>query len=73
MLVYNQGQDGFVNNKIIIEKLKSAQNFSTGAILHAIETVLSAKKHKKFNMTPTMLIEWVLFQILEGKYKWQKF
>ena len=73
MLVYNQGQEYLVNNKIILEKLKGAKNFSTGAIIHAIETVISAQKHKKFNMTPTMLIEWVLFQILEGKYKWQKF
>lgn len=73
MLVYDQGQQNLVNNKVIIEKLKSAQKFNTGSIIHALDTVINAQQRKKFNMTPTMLIEWVLFQILEGKYKWQKF
>ena len=72
MLIADQGQDKLVNNKIIIEKLKKAQKFNTGALLYALDTVIKAQQRKKFNMTPTMLIEWVLFQILEGKYKWQK-
>lgn len=73
MLVESQGQSNLVNNKIIIEQLKKAQKFNTGAIIHALDTIIKAQQRKKFNMTPTMLVEWVLFQILEGKYKWQKF
>ena len=73
MLVLSQGQEQLVNNKQLKEKLKNAQKFNTGAILYALDTVIKAGQRKKFNMTPTMLIEWVLFQILEGKYKWQKF
>ena len=73
MLVLSQGQEQLVNNKELKEKLKNAQKFNTGAILYALDTVIKAGQRKKFNMTPTMLIEWVLFQILEGKYKWQKF
>ena len=73
MLVLSQGQEQLVNNKELKEKLKKAQKFNTGAIIYALDTVINAQQRKKFNMTPTMLIEWVLFQILEGKYKWQKF
>ncbi len=73
MLVLNQGQEHLVNNKELIKTLKQAQKFNTGAIIYALDTVIKAQQRKKFNMTPTMLIEWVLFQILEGKYKWQKF
>lgn len=47
-------------------------NFTRGAVVHALESVTQAFKRKKANATPTMLIEWLLFQILEGKYKWQK-
>ena len=31
-----------------------------------------AKIRKKFNANATMLLEWLLFQILEGKHKWRK-
>ncbi|MBO7149637.1 MAG: hypothetical protein J6V71_01965 [Clostridia bacterium] len=73
MLVLNQGQANLVSNKSAIEKLSATQNFNTGAIVHALESVTEANKRKKFNMNTTMLIEWLLFQILEGKFKWQKF
>ena len=54
------------------KKLKDAERFSRGAIIYALEKINEAQKRKKFNANPTMLIEWLLFQILEGKYKWQK-
>ncbi len=73
MLVLNQGQANLVGNKSGIEKLSATQNFNTGAIVHALESVTEANKRKKFNMNTTMLVEWLLFQILEGKFKWQKF
>ena len=52
--------------------VKEGVNFSVGAVIHAIDCVHKAFEKKKFNANSTMLIEWVLFQILEGKYKWQK-
>jgi DNA polymerase-3 subunit delta' len=73
MLVLSQGKEDLVNNKSLIVDLKKAQRFNTGAIVYALESVVEAQKRKKFNMNTTMLIEWLLFQILEGKFKWQKF
>ena len=73
MLVDLQGQGGLVGNKGITQRLKGAINFSEGAIIHSLDTITKAQMRKKFNVNSTMLVEWVLFQILEGKYKWQKF
>ena len=47
-------------------------NFTQGAVVYALDKVNEAYERKKFNANPTMLLEWLLFQILEGKYKWQK-
>lgn len=73
LLLLSQGQEQLVSNKSLIADLKKAQKFNTGAIICALESVNEAQKRKKFNMTSTMLIDWLLFQILEGKFKWQKF
>ena len=73
MLVVSQGANNIVINKGVLNELKKAQNFTTGAIIHALDSITEGQKRKKFNMNPTMLVEWLLFQILEGKYKWQKF
>ena len=72
LLAYSQGESQVVFNTVNLDKLKTAKNFSTGSIIHALEKVNEAQKRKKFNANSTMLIEWLLFQILEGKYKWQK-
>jgi DNA polymerase-3 subunit delta' len=72
LLAYEQGAEKFVFNPRALESIKGAQGFSTGALLHALEKVGEANKRKKFNANPTMLIEWLLFQILEGKFKWKK-
>ncbi len=73
MLVMAEKKPELVFYKSIKERLQKAQKFSVGAIIHALESITEAEKRKKFNMNPTMLVEWLLFQILEGKYKWQKF
>ncbi len=52
--------------------LEKAVGFNTGALIYALESVTQAQKRKKFNANPTMLTEWLLFRILEGKHKWQK-
>ena len=72
LLLISQGREDLVSDKTSISVLKKAERFNTGAILHALESITEANKRKKFNANPTILIEWLLFQILEGKYKWQK-
>ena len=72
MLCLKEGKDGLVVNKNKAERLRNAQGYTRGAIIHALEKTEEAIKRKKFNANATMLLEWLLFQILEGKYKWQK-
>ncbi len=72
MLTIWQGREDLAMNQIEVQSLKNASRFNTGAIIHALEKVVEAQKRLKFNANPTMLIEWLLFQILEGKFKWQK-
>ena len=72
MLANMQGNHSLVLNSESIKKVSGATGFCTGAIINALEKITEANERKKFNANPTMLIEWLLFQILEGKYKWQK-
>ena len=72
LLVYKQGKQALVINKNALEVTRNAQGYNTGAIINALEKITESYKRKKFNQSGTMLIEWLLFQILEGKYKWQK-
>ena len=72
ILVILQGKEELVSNKAHLSALKSASKFNTGSVLHALESITETAKRKKFNVNATMLTEWLLFQILEGKYKWQK-
>ncbi len=71
MLVAKSGLD-LLSNPNDYALIKDAKGFLEGSIIHALESIQEAQKRKKFNANPTMLIEWLLFQILEGKYKWQK-
>ncbi len=72
MLCIKEGKEQLVRNKRLINVLKSAEGYSTGSVIHALEKTGEAVKRKKFNANATMVLEWLLFQILEGKYKWQK-
>lgn len=72
MLVNMQGNLQLVFNKNILEKVKNAQGFSQGALIYILEKITEANKRKKVNANSTMLIEWFLFAVLEGKHKWQK-
>jgi hypothetical protein len=71
MLVAKTNQN-LVQNLSTYSRVKDAKGYTEGALITALEKVSEAQKRKKSNANPTMLIEWVLFQILEGKYKWQK-
>ncbi len=72
MLVISEGKSELVNSDKAKYVMQNSANFSTGAILNALEKINQAYERKKFNANGTMLVEWLLFQILEGKYKWQK-
>lgn len=72
MLAVVEKKDELLFNRALAEQLIKAEKFSRGAVIHALEAVNGAFRRKKANATPTMLIEWLLFQILEGKFKWQK-
>ena len=72
LLMISQGRKDLVGDKTAISVLEKAERFNTGAILYALESITEANRRKKFNANPTMLIEWLLFRILEGKHKWQK-
>ncbi len=72
MLVISQDKGELANSDKAKYIMQNSINFSTGAILHSLDKINEAYEKKKFNANPTMLVEWLLFQILEGKYKWQK-
>ncbi len=72
LLVVVEKKDELLFNRELAEQLVKAEKFNRGAVIHALEAVTEAFMRKKANATPTMLIEWLLFQILEGKFKWQK-
>ncbi len=61
-----------VNNKEIYSRVKDAKGYNQGALLYALDKINLAYKRIKLNANATMLTEWLLFQVLEGKYKWRK-
>ena len=72
MLVISQGKKKLVLSDNAEYVINNAKGFTVGAIINALEKITEAQERRKFNANPTMLVEWLLFQILEGKYKWQK-
>lgn len=72
LLVAKLGKEQLVKNKLIYNNVKGASGFSVGAITHILDKVEQAYKRKKANANAQMLLEWLLFQILEAKFKWQK-
>lgn len=72
LLTAKQGREDLVLDKQTYIRIKDAKGYCVGALVGALEKINQAQKRKKFNANSTMLIEWLLFQILEGKYKWQK-
>lgn len=67
-----QGQNGFIKNEEILINAEELKGFTLGACVYALEKITEAKKRKKSNVNSATVIEWLLFQILEGKYKWRK-
>ena len=72
LMYIHTGKPELVSDKFSLQALSGAQGFKTGSVIHAIECVNECYKKLKFNANATAVVEWLLFQILEGKYKWQK-
>ncbi len=70
MLIEFEG--GTVWNESSKGLLSKTQGFNEGAILTALEKTAEAAKRLSFNVNDVMLVDWLLFAILEGKYKWQR-
>ena len=68
-----EGREDLVQNKAVFARTKGALGrYPKGALYHASEAITEAYVRKNFNAQDNMLAEWLLFQILEGKYKWQR-
>ncbi len=67
-----QGQNELIKNEEILQNAEELKSFTLGASVYALEKIAEAKKRKKSNVNSATVIEWLLFQILEGKYKWRK-
>jgi DNA polymerase-3 subunit delta' len=72
MLLFRSGGVKEPKNRRVKQAIDCSEGFSVGAIIYALDKVLEAKKRIKFNGNETAVLEWLLFSILEGKYKWQK-
>lgn len=71
MLILNGKQD-IVSDKKSIELFKRTTNFTLGSIVYILEKIVLARKKKIANVNDATIMEWTLFQILEGKHKWLK-
>ncbi len=72
LLRYYEGGENAVMVKDWIKEYQQLSNYNTGSIIYILDSLEQAKTRVKFNANQTMLIDWLLFKILEGKYKWQK-
>ena len=70
-LVKECGDQSLITNPNALNQLQNA-NFKNGALISIISAVTDARKRKQFNANQNMLIEWLLFKILEEKFRWQK-
>ena len=55
-----------------VDFIKKKHGFNRASVIYAIERVKDAKMKDYFNGNDLMIIERLLLQILEGKYKWKK-
>lgn len=71
-LYITENKKELVKNKISSEIYSQNSDIKRGSILTILEDINNAKVRKKFNANDKMLLEWLLFKVLEGKHKWQK-
>lgn len=67
-----EGKENLVKDRYVYTRVKNCEGFNRGSLIYALEKTIEAEKRRKFNVKGAPLIEWLLFALLEGKYKWQK-
>ena len=72
LLMVIENKPELVKNRQYLERLKQSASYKRGAVIKILEDINGARARMKFNANQTMVQEWLLFQILEEKYKWQK-
>lgn len=72
MLVSSESRGRLANNPVALEKVKNAGGYESGALIFALEKISDAENRLNSNAAEEAVIERLLFQILEGKYKWRK-
>ena len=72
LLALFNSKENLVVNKEVLTIGAMENGYNLNSVLNAIEKIEEANVRKSFNTNETMLVEWLLFQILEGKHKWQK-
>lgn len=70
-LVTLENKEELVANARVNDRLKEASGFNRGAITYIFDVIREAEKRLKHNANQKMLIEWILFSVLEGKHKWR--
>ena len=72
MLVAKSKGEKYISNVKAYQTLKSATGYGQGALISILEHITEARRRLQSNVTKTMVGEWLLFKILEDKFKWQK-
>ena len=72
MLMVVEGRSDLVRNQRALKDVYGNKGYTKGALIHVLESITESNKRKKSNANSSMLIEWLLFRIVEGKYKWRK-
>lgn len=71
MLRIKENRNPLFNNGVAKEIVEKG-NFSEGSLIYLYDAIIECEKRKKANVSVINANEWLLFKILEGKYKWQK-
>ena len=72
LAVYKSNGENAVFNQEVVKQLKDAKGFTLGALVAILQDVVDARKRIEANSNKTNVMEWLLFKILEEKFKWQK-
>ena len=72
-LMFKSGHKNMIMNKSrVIEIAKAGFTFAPAALIGVIERCGEAKQSLKYNANAQMVVDTLLFGILEGKYQWRK-
>ena len=73
VLMFKTGRKELVLNKDKVPYIaRAAMSFPLPALIEAVERITSAMEALKVNTNVNMTVDALLFDILEGKYRWRK-